>query len=75
MIQEWLRAQADRKDNPLRCLLHVVDSRRILDDREESSFVDAAMQPRSVEKSTEGLVAGRLEVSIFEDKPDKKKSD
>ena len=30
--------------------------------REESSFVEAALQPRSVEKSADGFAAGRLEV-------------
>lgn len=30
---------------------------------EESSFVEAALQPRSVEKSADGFAAGRLEVS------------
>lgn len=31
--------------------------------REASSFVEAALQPRSVEKSADGFAAGRLEVS------------
>lgn len=29
---------------------------------EASSFVEAALQPRSVEKSADGFAAGRLEV-------------
>ncbi|CAM9169059.1 unnamed protein product, partial [Pylaiella littoralis] len=37
---------------------------------EASSFVEAALQPRSVEKSADGFAAGRLEEAILDVNPD-----
>ncbi|CAN0525874.1 unnamed protein product, partial [Ectocarpus sp. 12 AP-2014] len=37
---------------------------------EASSFVEAALQPRSVEKSGDGFAAGRLEEAILDVNPD-----